>query len=234
MGIMNLIDWIYPRKCVGCNRSGKYFCDECLEKTKLSWLICPMCNKQAVGGMTHLRCKRKLGLDGLMSLWSYKGLVRLGVQELKYEFLRDIEKELSVLIKSRIEARMKEGQNRRWKLFLGKNPVVIGVPLYWRRQNWRGFNQAEVIGEIVAKRCGLRMIINGIRRVKTTKPQVKLKKEQRRLNVRGVFEVNKDVDLGKRVILIDDVWTTGATIREIGKQLKRMGVQEVWGLTLAK
>jgi len=231
---MSLIDWIYPRKCVGCNRSGKYFCDECLEKTKLSWLICPMCNKQAVGGMTHLGCKRKLGLDGLMSLCSYKGLVKLGIKGLKYEFLRDMEKELTVLIESRIEARKKERQNKRWKLFLRKKPVVIGVPLYWRRQNWRGFNQAEVIGTIVAKKWGLKMIIKGIKRVKTTKPQVKLKKEQRRSNVRGVFKVNKNVDLGKRVLLIDDVWTTGATMREIGKQLKRIGVQEVWGLTLAK
>jgi len=193
-----------------------------------------MCNKQAVGGKVHFGCKKKWGLDGLMNLFSYKGLIKMGIHRLKYEFLQDMERELEELVESKLIKILRERQNIEWKFFLKKKPIIIGVPLYWRRQNWRGFNQAEMIGKMMGKKLKLEYGEGLVKRIKSTKPQVKLKKNERKKNIKQAFKVNKKVRLGDNILLIDDVWTTGETMREIGRQLKKAGAGEVWGLTLAR
>jgi len=219
---------------VGCGRQGRYFCWECLKAVRLrgDWM-CPRCNRAAVGGRVHLGCQQRYGLDGLVSLLSYKGMVRLGVQELKYELVRDIEREFLRILAVGMKEKLKDRQGKEWKRFLKKRPVVVGVPLHWRRENWRGFNQAEMVGRWVGEGLGLERA-RWLERKRATRPQVGLKGVSRGENVRWAFRVKRLGELPRRVLLVDDVWTTGATMRAGSQALKRAGVREVWGLSLAR
>ncbi|MCG2691222.1 hypothetical protein L6272_00175 [Microgenomates group bacterium] len=199
---MSFLDLIYPKKCLGCSKAGKYFCDECLKTVKL--------NDQA-------------SLIGT-SLFRYEGIIKQAIQTLKYQFLRNIEGELGGLIeRGVVEEELKE--------FLQLKPLVQPIPLYWRRQNWRGFNQAEIIGKVVADKFNLKMT-DYLVRVKPNKPQADLKRKERLENVKNIFAI-KGKPAGA-ILVVDDVWTTGATMREAINTFKKSGVKKVWGLTLAR
>ncbi len=107
------------------------------------------------------------------------------------------------------------------------------VPLQRWRENWRGFNQAELI----ANRLGKERVVKGLIRTKATSQQARLtNRVERAENLRGAFEVNGAgrALAGKRVILVDDVFTSGVTMRECAKVLKKAGIKQVWGLVLAR
>src|SRR3989338_8881473 len=83
---MNVIlDLLFPKKCIGCNKSGSYFCSDCVSSILQTDLVCPKCEKLAVGGQTHPICQRKFGLDGLWSLALYENPLKKAIQKLKYE-----------------------------------------------------------------------------------------------------------------------------------------------------
>jgi len=158
------------------------------------------------------------------SLFKYEGVIKAGIQGLKYQFLTSIEPELKELIKE-------EWLEEELKNFIKLKPAVQPMPLYWRRYNWRGFNQAELIGRIVAEKFNLR-IIDSLIRVKPTKPQAELPRRERLKNTKGVFKIKQPPP--KTVLVVDDVWTTGATINEAMRVLRKAGAKRVWGLTLAR
>ena len=110
--------------------------------------------------------------------------------------------------------------------------LVTGVPLHKSRQKERGFNQSSLIAEKVADYLSIPFDENVLKRVKNTKIQSGLVRKERMKNIRGAFELVEDVK-GKKVLLVDDVWTTGSTMRECVKVMKKNGAREVWGLVLA-
>lgn len=188
--------------------------------------------KSSIDGMTHFKCKRKYGLDGLVSVWEYDGVIRKAIVTLKYKFAFKIASELA----DNAVNELKSG-----KFILLKNPVLIPIPLYWYRENWRGFNQVEEIGKLVASKMGWKFIPDLLIRKVGTKSQTELGKKDRLSNVRGVFILNPNYLsrnssslIHNSVIIFDDVWTTGSTLKEAAKVLKRSGFKDVWGLTLTK
>ena len=209
------LDWLYPKKCVGCDKRGKYFCDECVEKVGLEQKISQVDD-----------------LSGLVSLFEYRGLMKRGVKKLKYKRLKAMEEELDELMKSRLRMIGKRGTSE-WKEFVESKPIVVPVPLHKRRENWRGFNQAEVLAKLVAKNLDLG-VASCLKRIKNTKQQAGLSRQDRLKNVSKVFEVVKGKGCGKNVLVVDDVWTTGSTMRVVVKELKKNGAKEVWGLVLAQ
>src|SRR3972149_8295136 len=92
---MNLADILFPKSCLGCGRSGGYICENCLSKVRTPKPVCPECLKPSIDGMTHTKCLRPLGLDGLISLWNYEGVVRKAILALKYKYAEAITKELT-------------------------------------------------------------------------------------------------------------------------------------------
>src|SRR6185369_279610 len=105
---------------------------------------------------------------------------------------------------------------------------------HWRRRWQRGFNQAELLARETARRCGLPMV-NAVRRTRSTATQAGLSNARRRQNVAGAFRVSKRGAIaGRRVLLIDDVMTTGATARACALALKRAGAKSVTLVTLAR
>jgi competence protein ComFC len=116
-----------------------------------------------------------------------------------------------------------------------KDFILMPVPLYKKRLLERGFNQAALLAGGLSDRLGLEVEEKVLERVRQTVPQVDLEEKERKDNVKNVFSV-RDISRvkNKKIILVDDVITTGATIEECGKVLKLSGAKEVWGVALAK
>lgn len=189
-----------------------------------------MCEGGSLGGLTHPRCQRPWGLDGLTSIFAYKGVVEKAIKKLKYKFVTDLASDLVELFSSFC------GEDEAFSDFCRLAGVVlVPIPLHLQRLRWRGFNQSELLGEMVAKNLGIDFIPDLLLRVKNTKPQVELDKKGRQKNIRNAFRVNLKFKIENfKIILFDDVWTSGATLREAGKVLKRNGAKKVWGLTIAR
>ena len=224
---MGLVDFVYPKLCVSCSRSGRYICSECLNKLHLKkFQICPMCTKRSIGGVTHYRCRKSYGLDGLTSIFIYHGVVRKLLGKLKYGLVRDLENDLLELIASFGD----------FGLIGGKKWTVVEVPLHHSRLMKRGFNQAELMAKMIANYFGWTHERKVLLRDDNTERQTNLKREERLVNVLGAFRAkprSKELISGNDVLLIDDVWTTGATLRECSKVLKRVGARKVWAMTFA-
>ena len=226
---MSISDLLFPKKCLGCGKYGSYICDKCISEAQVAPLVCLECGRKSVDGLTHIKCSKPLGLDGTISVWFYRGVVRRAILALKYKFAKEVAKELAHLADSQIKQK---------NLVFPINSILTPIPLYWFRGNWRGFNQSQEIGKILAGRIGLGFIPDLLIRKKFTKPQIELKGRQRRQNIKGVFALNSKYQplaiSHQSLILFDDVWTTGATIKEAAKVLKRNGVKTVWSFTLTR
>ncbi len=231
--VLSILDFIFPKRCVGFKRVGSYFFDKCISDIPQTDLVCPFCERLAIGGQVHPVCIRKYGLDGLWSLGIYKPPLKTAIQKLKYKWVKEL---ASILVDITIEYWAKKGT---FLLDLikkdrGKNWIITSVPLHWSRKNWRGFNQSELIGKLFAQRLGLKYE-ETLKRIRKTKPQVKLAANKRKENVKGAFILSMNHELlTHNLILVDDVWTTGSTLKECCYILKRGGAKKVWALTLAR
>jgi competence protein ComFC len=230
---MGLFDLIFSDKCLTCSKEGKYICQNCLDKVGSPKPICPVCLRPSIDGMTHSKCKTPQSLDGLICSWNYDGVIKKAILALKYKFASEIAKELADLSVQKLSA-IRYG--RAASFAYQQSAILVPIPLFWYRQNWRGFNQAEEIGKLIAEKMKWKFIPELLIRTKHTVSQTELSKEKRGENVRGIFSLNPNYVPSTRysVLLFDDVWTTGSTLKEAGKVLKRKGFQKVWGLTLAR
>lgn len=187
-----------------------------------------MCERSSIDGMTHIKCKKPLGLNGLVSVWEYKGVTKKLIKALKFRFAKDVSKDISRELAQYLKVEINA---------LPKDAYLVPIPLHKKRQNWRGFNQAEVLAEAISEKTNWKLIPDLLIRIKQTKPQADLIEEERKKNVRGIFNLNPKYQIQNSkypYILIDDVYTTGSTIREACKVLKRNGAKVIWGLTVAK
>ncbi|MBI3109577.1 ComF family protein [Candidatus Daviesbacteria bacterium] len=234
---MNLfLEFLFPKKCVGCGKESTYFCKNCIADILQTDLICPQCDNLSIGGLTHPGCEKSFSLDGLWSLGIYQGSLKRAIQKLKYE--PSLVKDFAPVLADITVEYWEKHQPYLFDLIRkdqGKDWVIIPVPLHWFRENKRGFNQAKLIGQIISKKLGL-AYCDGLKRIRYTKSQVKLKKHARRQNIRDAFAISSNCNLSPEtcILLIDDVWTTGSTLRECCYVLKKHGAQKVWALTLAR
>ncbi len=229
---MNILDLIFPQRCMGCGRIGEYFCNWCKTSIKIIQLneaICPVCEKPAIDGATHPRCKTRYSLDGLTSFFRYDGAIRKAVKLVKYRFVSDLAREFISLIPS---ARLDELT----KLRINEAPSLVPIPLHPSRFRQRGFNQAEALGTFLARRLNVPMRTNILKRVKKIIPQVEMKDRNERLkNMENVFALHDACHmLPDTVFLFDDVFTTGATMRVAAKVLKQSGATCVWAIAMAR
>jgi len=181
----------------------------------------------SVDGSTHLQCQKRLGLDGLISVAFYHGPIQSLVKSLKYGRIKDLEGTIKQLL-----ARFLVDEE---DLFLAQS-IVVSVPLHFFKKNFRGFNQAQILGQAVTQALDLEFKPDVLIRQRFTTSQTGLKKRERSENIAGAFVINPKVGsiVGKNIVLVDDVWTTGATIKECSKVLKQAGAANVWALTLAR
>jgi ComF family protein len=228
-----ILDLFFPKRCCGCKKTGTYLCSKCKKEILQADLVCPNCERLSIGGSTHPLCKRKYGLDGLWSLGVYRGTLQKAIKKLKYKFVSSLAEDLIDL--------MIEYQAVKTPLFIdeikkdkGIGWVVVPVPLHPKREKWRGFNQAALLGKIFAEKLGLDYQ-KRLERNRFTKPQVGLESWQRKNNISGAFSLSSNSKLlAPNYLLIDDVWTTGSTLKECCSVLKRNNAKKVLAITLAR
>jgi competence protein ComFC len=173
--------------------------------------LCPLC----AGGMR--------GFDKAYSFGFYDGPLRKLIHLFKYSGMKPLATRLAGLL---CRALPDEGDER--------FDAVVPMPLHWRRRWKRGFNQSEILARLVAKQHQL-PAINAVKRVRATAVQAGLTNAKRRKNVAGAFRVSRKSQVaGKRILLIDDVMTTGSTAAACASALKRAGASSVTLLTLAR
>lgn len=223
---LTFLDLLFPKRCVSCGAFGKYICDRCFSKIEfLEKPICPICQRQAIGGKTHPKCAGRFRLDGLIVACRYKSPIKLAIQKVKYKWVYDIENILVDFLASQI-----------WKFDFPQNSILVPVPLSKNRKNWRGFNQAEILAKTLSRKFN-HPFKDILLRVIETKTQVGLTREERRENVIEAFaldyKVGKKHIAGQNFILVDDVYTSGATMMEAAKILKHAGAKDVWAMAVA-
>ena len=144
---------------------------------------------------------------------------------MKYKFAFDIARDLADLASKRL----KED-----RVFI-KKMILLPVPSHPLRKNWRGFNQAEAVGKALARAMGWGYEPDLLLKLRPTVAQTELRRDARLINLQNAFSLNPATSIPKKtVILFDDIWTTGSTLKEACKALKQAGAKRVWGLTLAK
>lgn len=187
---------------------------KCLECGENGIYICRKC-------LSHVEKSNKA-----FSIWKYQGVIRKAVIKLKYNFSFDISSELS----SHVLRELKSSSFRSTKY------ILLPIPLHKSRENWRGFNQASILGKAISTGMLWQFEENLLTRKLASKQQARLKKEDRLRNISGKFAVKEDIDLefykNKRILLFDDVFTTGATIKEAEKTLREFGIGNISWLTL--
>ena len=220
---MNILDILFPKRCVSCGKFGAYLCPDCFKKIEfLQNPVCPVCQRQAYLGKTHPGCAGKYRLDGLAVAARYGGPIKAAIQKVKYKHIFDIEKVFADLLSKRLQ-----------QFDLPKDIILVPVPLHPNRKRIRGFNQSEIMAKSLAKSIGVQFG-DILERGCDTKTQVGLKRDQRRENVAGAFGLEDGADVrDKNILLVDDVYTSGATIQECCQVLKGAGAKTVWGMAVA-
>lgn len=225
-----LLDILFPKICFGCQREGEYLCQDCkaiLDFTRDFYCLCQKPKKIPKPGKCR-DCQNK-NLNGLYFPFNYQiPLVKNLILHFKYEpLVKELAKVLADLLKDYV-------------LILDKKPnfsdfLVLPLPLEKSRLRWRGFNQAEELAKNFCQDFNLEMRNDILFKIKKTKPQMELKGKERFENIKGAFEIKNPEEIrGRKILLIDDVYTTGATMEEAARILKNFGAKEVWGLVLAR
>ena len=209
-----ILDLFFPKFCLGCKKEGSFLCEDCFSVLEIS--------------TSHQKFKRKNFEDLYFPLNYENFLVKKLIQNFKYPpLIKELKKDLAFLIFSHF-------------LLLDKKPnfsdfVLVPIPLSKRKLKWRGFNQAEEIAKELAKLLKIPLISDCLIKTKETKDQVELSEKERKENVKNAFSVkNKEKILGKNVLLVDDVFTTGSTMEEAAKVLKKAGAKKIVGIVVAK
>lgn len=230
-----LFDLIFPRFCIGCQKELElkevsFICEACFNKIPLNTITCHICGLRNNNGACR-RCRRYTNLSGVFSAGKYENSVlREAIHRFKYQSVKSLKKPLAELLVNFLEK-----ENLKIRL---SNSTLVPIPLTWRRKLKRGFNQSEILAKEISivLNCP---VINLIKRKKFSAPQAKIEDWQKRKeNISDAFCLNPKIlmpgtDIAK-IILVDDVATSGATLEEAAKILKQAGVKEIYGLVIAK
>lgn len=219
---------IYPKTCCFCGKvSEKELCDVCAKKViYIEEPRCKCCGKP-VRYAEQEYCydcqKNTHAYEQRKSLWIHKMPVSLSIYQFKYKNRR-----IYGEFYAKEMARLYGNLIRFWGV-----EVIVPIPLHRRKKRLRGYNQAAVIAKQLGKIMGIPVDCNSIVRNRYTRPQKELNDKERKQNLKQAFTVTNKWKKYKRVLLIDDIYTTGSTIDTVAEELKKNGVQKVWFLTIS-
>ena len=226
-----LLDLLFPPRCIGCGRVGSWLCATCLEEIELIRPpICPRCGRPLAeitgvrheGRLCYLCQHAPLQIDGIRSVAYFEGTLREAIHRFKYANLRDLAFPLG------------EMMSTYWRESPLPAEVIVPVPLHENRLRARGYNQAALLAQVLGQKIGLPISEGTLARVRETLPQVGLGAQERKENVRDAFRCLDDGLAGRRVLLVDDVCTTGSTLEACSLALRQGRARSIWALTLAR
>ena len=221
-----LLDLVFPPRCVGCGREGGWLCPACLAAVRpVPPPTCAICYESTLGTDICSACRRNpLEIDGIRSVSLHKGALREAVHGLKYENQRVLAPAMAGLMRGAMHSHGLAAD------------VLVPVPLHKDRQRERGFNQSALLARAMAQNGEPALPVDeeSLVRVRATASQTTLNRVERRANMAGAFACRDGRLAGKRVLLIDDVCTTGATLEACAVACRAAGAASVWGLTLTR
>jgi ComF family protein len=223
-----LLDLLFPPRCITCRSSGDSFCASC--RTSIENIPPPFCGRCGRPRPAHSspfqsecpHCDRHpLQINGTRAVAFFEGNLRTAIHAFKYQHRTELAEPLGELMSE----------------FLAVHPLptdaIIAVPLHPGRERERGYNQALLLARIVSEHQRRPLWEKALVRTRATPSQVELDAVARRENVKDAFAATDQV-AGVRVLLVDDVCTTGATMEACGMALLARGASSVWGLALAR
>lgn len=223
---MFILDLLFPKFCLGCGYIGVYLCPSCLKKLEPVKLdVCLYCKKPSLIGLTHVNCGNKLNIDGMITIYRYNPMLKIIIKNIKYRLAVQVWNDFYKMISPDVISKLDCYKN------LPSDLVIQPIPLSKNRFNERGFNQASFIGEFFQKFLHY-PIVNLLSRNTEVPAQAQIKnKKGRYLNTKGIFTATQGVN--PNVILVDDIITSGSTVKEAAKILKKFGAKKVYVLALA-
>lgn len=207
-----LLDIIYPPVCGICDKiNKKSLCKKCEIKIKPYQI-------------NEIKKIKNKSFDYQIKILKYENIIRDKIIDYKFN-------EKAYLYKTFAKIILK---NKKIYGFLKKYDIIMCVPMHIKKKMLRGYNQSELIAKELAKKLQIEKQFNNLIKIKDTKKQSTLTKEQRKTNLKNAFQI-KDIEKvkNKKVILFDDIYTTGSTVEECSKVLKRVGVSSIAVVTLA-
>jgi ComF family protein len=230
-----LLDIVYPRVCCGCGNGldgteASGLCWDCRSGSHLigpPW--CDLCGMAVAGRLDHAfvcaDCREEPpAFRQARSLYRYEGGVREAIHALKYRRDFSVVPDLARLMVAGLHTHFDDPDSF----------TLVPVPLHWKRRSQREFNQGKELVKAMQRLEPGRRKWCGLRRVKNTQTQTRLSRAGRKANVRNAFKVRSRRPLPGRILLIDDVMTTGATLNAAARALTKAGAEDVCALTLAR
>lgn len=210
-----LIDLIYPPVCGICDRiCKKHLCKECDIDLK----------KYEINEIEDVKNDKSKYYDYQVKTFKYKGKVRSKIIDYKFNEKSYMYHTFQKMIT----------KNEKIYSFLKKYDIILYVPMFKKQEYKRGYNQTYLIAKEIGKTLGIPIGKNNLIKIKDTKKQSTLTKEERKTNVKNAFVIRKSERIvNKKVILFDDIFTTGNTVNECSKVIKMAGAKEVAILTIA-
>lgn len=226
--LQQVLDVLFPVHCAGCQKTGQVLCPACI--AQIQPLPSPICDCCGAPLSTYAVCKNcqyhKPNLSGQRAVSLYQEPLRTCIHGLKYDGNKRLAVPLGLLLA------------QAYKRYALHADMLIPVPLHSKRQQQRGFNHASLLAEVCSANVGVPMNENVLVRHRATVAQVDLHPRERYQNVAGAFACSsspaKSMLFGRRVVIIDDVSTTSATLEACATPLFAAGAREVWGLVLAR
>ncbi|MGB9906123.1 MAG: ComF family protein [Candidatus Saccharicenans sp.] len=227
---------VFPSFCRLCSRAledpeERVVCSRCLHQVEIHrGPVCPVCGRfyqqEASAGQVCGQClEAPPHLSRHRSLGPYSGRLKELILLFKYKGCEVLSRPLGLMAYEYLAG---DG------IFAGLD-CILPVPLHRKRKKMRGFNQAELLGRILSDLSGLPLLTRVLVKTRNTPTQVSLEAAERETNLRGAFKVRKPGQIEKRrLLLVDDVFTTGSTLRECAKELRKSGALEVRAITLAR
>jgi len=222
----SVLNLLYPPRCVGCNELGTWLCQQCVSQTpRVEPPFCFRCGGRLdapISGLC-LQCRIvPLQVSRIRAVFYFEGAIREAIHRFKYDGAMALAEPLGQLMADY------------WLTHATQSDMIVPVPLHSRRRRKRGFNQAALLAEKLSERAELAMDATTLVRHRATASQVGLDVKQRKSNVRDAFRCTTDRLTHRRVLLIDDVCTTGSTLEACALALRKGGVDSVEALTLAR
>lgn len=211
-----ILDLIFPKKCYGCGRIGEYLCPNCQKRLTVLSLKPPQNN-----------------FTGGLSLFKYHSFIKSAILDLKYNFVSD---NVDILTDLCVKT-LKSNFPNLIKYWCQNKFILISIPLHSSRQNWRGFNQSELLVKKVAQKISLDFSNQILIRHKNSSAQARLKNiNDRTNNVADIFSLGPEAQkfTNKNFILFDDVCTTQSTLISAQKTLRILSPNQCWFLTLSE
>ncbi len=210
-----ILDILYPKFCLNCGREGSYLCSDCQSTLEVS--------------SSHTEYQTEEIKDLYFALPYQNQLIKNLIKLFKYQpFVKELSQPLSSLIITHFQ-------------LIEKSPadlagyILMPVPLEKKKLKWRGFNQAEELAKELNSFLKIPLINEVLIKTKETLPQAELSGKEREENIKGVFSCrNKEKISGKKILLVDDIYTTGSTMKEAARVMRMAGAKEIIGIAVAR